>query len=395
MRKKTLLLSLFLGALSLSAQNVERDKAALMSDIEKNNTTLAALRQKAIAAKQMNGVDNALPDPSFNFSNTWGNQPGAVTSQSYSIEQELDWGTLSGLRKKTTQSANKAVDLNYLIQRQALLAEADQLIVELTYYNALCKELALREERAVHLKELYQKKYDAGDADQLELNKVRLNHTSTLAELRKAKADRDALKEDLQRLNGNQDFSYSHTEYANANIPPLADLIKKAETIAPQIALVTHSIELERQKLKLSKSATVPNLSLGYAGSSARNDRTNAITVGIDIPLWGNSRRKVKQQRAEVTVAEMEKKDVEMQIKSTLQRQFTNATSLIQISHQFHKDLNENEDIKILDKALDAGKLSLIDYLNEITFYYSAHTQALEAEKDAQLAISELWNIFR
>ena len=395
MRKNTIVLFLFASALSISAQNVDKDKASLMSEIVQNNTTLAAFRQKANAAKQMNGVDNALPDPSFNFSNTWGNQPGTITSQSYSIEQELDWGTLSGQRRKTTKSTNKAVDLNYLVQRQTILAEADRLIVELTYYNALCDELAMREERAANLKLLYQKKYEAGDADKLELNKVKLSHTATIAELRKAKADRDAVKEDLQRLNGNQAIIYNHSRYAKTVIPPLAELIKKAETIAPQIALVTQSIEVEQQKLKLNKSAAIPNLTVGYAGSSARKVRTNAVTIGIDIPLWGNSRKKVSQQRAEIAVAEMEKNDVETQIKATLQRQFANATSLEQISNQFHKELNENEDIIILDKALDAGKLSLIEYLNEITFYYSAHTQALEAERDAQLAISDLWTIFR
>lgn len=394
MRKNSLLL-LLLCILPLSAQNVEKEKSTLLAEIEKNNTTLAALRQKVIADKETNNLDKALPDPSFDFSNTWGNQPQSVTSQSYSIEQELDWGTLSGLRNKTRKSENKIVDFNYLLARQSLLAEADQLIVQLTYSNALCEELSMREERSANLKYLYEKKFSAGDADQLELNKVRLSYTSSVAELRQAKAERDEILENLQRLNGNHPINYLHTDYASNQLPTLGTLLQRAEIQAPQLAIASSTIEREHRRLKLSKTEGLPNLNIGYAGSTAKGDNTNAITIGFDIPLWGNNRRKVKQQRAALTLAEMEKKDVEIQIKATLNRRYNNAYSLVQIAEQFRKELTVNEDISILDQALEAGKLSLIDYLNEISFYYSARTQALEAERDSQLAISEVWNMFR
>ena len=395
MKNNSIILLLLLGSMSLSAQNVDNDKAALMSEIEKNNTTLAALRQKVIADKQLNGIDNVLPDPSFNFSNTWSNQPGSVTAQGYSIEQELDWGTISGRRSKTTKSANREVDLKYLAERQTLLAEADLLIIELIYYNALCEELSIRKERASLLRDLFTKKFAAGDADRLELNKVKLNYTATMADLRKAKADRDAISDDLQRLNGNKPFVFKNTKYTSTALPPLSELMIMAEKNAPQIALVNNAIELEQQRLKLSQSEGIPNLTVGYAGSSAKHERTNALTVGFDIPLWGNSRRKVKQQRAAIAVAELEKTDVVTKIKSTLKKQYANAISLKEISEQFNKELNENEDIDILNKALNTGKLSLIEYLNEITFYYNAHDRALEAERDVQISFSNMWKIFR
>lgn len=111
--------------------------------------------------------------------------------------------------------------------------------------------------------------------------------------------------------------------------------------------------------------------------------------------MWGNSRRKVKQQKAALRQAEYEKKDVEAQVKANLSRQCTNSTSLCLVAEQFRKELTSNEDISILDKALNTGELSLIDYLNEVAFYYAAHTQALESERDSQLAVSDLWSIFR
>ena len=394
MRKNSILVLLFC-ALPLSAQNVEKDKAALMAEIERNNTTLATLRQKVVAEKQKNAVDNGLPNPSFDFSNTWGNQPQDVPTQNYSVEQEFDWGTITGQRKRTTKSANKVVDLNYQIERQTLLAEAELLIVELTYNNALCEEIRMREERAAELKDLYEKKFKAGDADQLELNKVRLNHTSIVAELRKAIADGEAVKENLKRLNGNKDFKYEYSSYANKALPTLAALQNQAKTLAPQMLILNSNIDLETQRLKVSKSEAFPNLKLGYAGSNAKDIRTNALTIGIDLPLWGNDRRRMKQQKAELAVAKLEKQDMETQINATLTRQYKNAISLYQISEQLKKELQINEDITILDKALSAGKLSLIEYLNEIMFYYDTRTQSIEAERNAQIAIASVWDIFR
>ena len=41
-------------------------------------------------------------------------------------------------------------------------------------------------------------------------------------------------------------------------------------------------------------------------------------------------------------------------------------------------------------RSLEAGQLSLLDYLLEQSFYYSARTALLDAERDAQLALSQL-----
>ena len=94
--KHLILFSLFFATVAAYAQNdCEQEKKALLQEIEHNNTTLAALRQKAVATKKQNEVGTALPDPKIGFANTWGNQPTTVTKQNVSIEQELDWGTLA------------------------------------------------------------------------------------------------------------------------------------------------------------------------------------------------------------------------------------------------------------------------------------------------------------
>jgi hypothetical protein len=44
----------------------------------------------------------------------------------------------------------------------------------------------------------------------------------------------------------------------------------------------------------------------------------------------------------------------------------------------------------LLRKALDAGEISLLDYLLEVGFYYDAFYKMLEIERDYALAVAEL-----
>ena len=57
-----------------------------------------------------------------------------------------------------------------------------------------------------------------------------------------------------------------------------------------------------------------------------------------------------------------------------------------QLAHSLQQLNNDN----LLRRSLILGQMSLLDYLLEISFYYTARTAQLEAERDAQLALSAL-----
>ena len=394
MKIKCLLL-LFLTTWSAMGQPQTEGPEKILSEIEKNNTTLAALRQKVVTEQKANEMSKALPDPRVGFSNSWGNQPNSVNKQNFSVEQELDWGTVSGLRNKTIEANKSVVEFDYLIERQKILAEADQYLIELIYYNALYEEYAQRVQRAEDLKDLYAKKLKIGDANQLEVNKVKLNAVSNRAEFKKIAVKKEEILDELKRLNGNIPIVCELKQNNCQVLPTLSDLMKQIETMSPILQKSKKQIEAGKKELQLNKLEGLPNLSIGYVGEIARGDNTNGFSIGMNIPIWGNSRRKINYQKTVVTLAEMEKKDMELQITATIQKQYAAANHLTQIAKEFRQELSQNEDLSLLDKALNQGQISLIDYINEITFYYTAREQALEAERDSQMAISELKNMLR
>jgi hypothetical protein len=56
----------------------------------------------------------------------------------------------------------------------------------------------------------------------------------------------------------------------------------------------------------------------------------------------------------------------------------------------YRKSLETANSSDLLKKALDAGEISLLDYILEIGLYYDTVNQALEAERDYQMAYAEL-----
>lgn len=393
--KIQLISALLWMALPVLAQVPDNPRQSLLEEIEKNNTQLIALRAQMEVEVAQNRVGNALADPKVGFSYAWGNREGMPDKKAVSVEQDLDWATLTGQRRTATRLKNERAHFTYRLQRQQLLAQADQLLIGLTYDNALCQEMQGRMERAQRLKDLYELKFANGEANQIELNKVKLNYTAAVADYRRATAQQQKTRDELKKMNGNRALTFAQHEFAAVTLPAYATLEEEALARAPQIQQAQRAVAEQTKELKIARSEGMPTLSVGYSGEFVGGENYNGLNVGVSIPLWGNSRRKVKMQKASVVASQLDQQDATLQVRATLSQQYEQALQLLQVAAQFKAEITENEDIALLDKALAAGQLSLIDYLNELNFYNEAHEQALETDRDSQLAVSELLSIFR
>ena len=107
------------------------------------------------------------------------------------------------------------------------------------------------------------------------------------------------------------------------------------------------------------------------------------------VSRWENKNR-VKQAKAAVRAAESREADSKQQFYSNLQIQFNRAIGLQNTAQAYRKSLFTANSTDLLKKALDAGEISLLDYMVEIGLYYETVNQALQAEMDYQKAFAEL-----
>ena len=107
----------------------------------------------------------------------------------------------------------------------------------------------------------------------------------------------------------------------------------------------------------------------------------SGVTVGMSIPLWEN-KNKIKLATAQQQVALEIANDTKLQSYNRLKGEFEKAKNLQKTLISYQEALQSVNSSELLKKALDAGELSLIEYMMELTLYYETNDKFLSIEKD-------------
>lgn len=380
------MLVLFAG-ITLNAQN---NINPVLSSIEENNTTLKALREQAEADKLQNKTGIFLDDPEVGFNYLWGSPTDIGNRTDFSVSQTFDIPTITGMKSRLANGKNNLVEWQYKADRMNILLEAKQYCIELVYYNSLLKELYLRLEHAQTIAKGYKDRMDRGDVSILEYNKVNLNLSTIQGEISRMEVEREALFAQLKRLNGGIEVVFNDSDYGNRELPLNFDeWYVQAEDKNPILAYVRNEIEVSQKQVSLSKAMNLPKFTAGYMSEKVVGQRYQGVSLGISIPLWSN-KNQVKQAKAAVAAAQSREADTKQQFYSQLQIQYSKAMGLKTTADKYRQSLANVNNTILLKKALDAGEISLLDYMVEMGLYYDNVNQTLAAERDYQLAFAEL-----
>ncbi|MDR2765228.1 MAG: TolC family protein [Tannerella sp.] len=385
--KKILFLLAVWTSFSLAAQdNIDR----VLSSVEANNTTLKALREGLEAQKLENRTGIFLENPELGFNYLWGT-PGSIGNRTdVNVSQKFDIPTLSGLKSRVADGQNQLAELQYLSGRMDILLEAKQNCLDLIYFNALKKETEKRFGHAGTIAEAYDKKLKQGDVNRLEYNKAQLNLSAAEGEMARIGIERNALLSELKKFNGGQDIALDDVRFDDVSFPlDFEAWYAQAEQRNPVLAYVRQEVEVGRKRVSLSKAMGLPSFSGGYLSEKVAGEHFQGITFGVSIPLWENKNR-VRQAKAAVRAAEMRSEDAKQQLYSRLQILYNRAAGLKLTAEKYRKSLDSLNNTELLGKALDAGEISLLEYIVEMGLLYETVNKTLEAERDFNKAYAEL-----
>ena len=99
----------------------------------------------------------------------------------------------------------------------------------------------------------------------------------------------------------------------------------------------------------------------------------------------------MRRRKAELLATQLNLADIQQQAGASQLQLSQTTRRLLQVADELHQGLLATQNTQLLQRALQAGQISLLDYLLECSFYYSARTAWLEAERDAYLAAAELY----
>ena len=372
---------------SLASFLMAQDSVAeLLERVEENNMTLLALRAESDAQKLGNHAEMRLSDPEIGFNYLWGNSTGIGARKDVSVAQEFDVATLTGLKGRVAKQMDELVDWRYRTERMNVLLEAKLAYMDMVCCNALHKLLSERVEQAQSLARLQQKRLDAGEGNMLELGNARLALAKAEAELMALEAEQGVVQGKLEQLNGGHEVAISATEYAEATLPAdFAEWFALAESRNPMLAIQRQSVEVNKAELALRRTQALPSLSAGYMGEFTRAERFQGLMLGMTVPLWTNKAR-VRQAKTALNAARMRQADERLQQFTQLENLYKQARLLKKSVDRCRATVASADNIALLQKALDEGGLSVMDYLVQVGVCYDALAQVIQLERDYQKA---------
>lgn len=382
MKKKIIILYLISCTVSLSAQQ------NILQEVEQNNTVLSALRHQTEADKTENKTGLYPENPEVEFGYLWGNSDETRTD--WSVSQSLDFPTAYHHKKKFSDLQNRQLDLQYQIERKDILLEASTLCIQLIYWNALSDKLEEQLKLTQQVADSYRKKYEAGDASLLDLNKAQYDLTDALKEYRNAVTEREFVQSELTRLNGGISFQLTTKTFPRFALPlHFESWYEERKEKNQLLKFYRQSVHLSRENEKLQRSLNLPKIKAGYMSEKVTSEHFQGVTVGISVPLWENKNTVKKIKAQTLANQEMEKNETLKDYHQTLAL-YKKVQNLQQTVSDIKKQQEEDKTVSLLKKSLDLGEISLIDFILELGIYYDMQQSMLEMERDLHLAASEL-----
>ena len=315
MRKNIILaLSLFFsGTLLFAQQNSEEQIRNALSEIETNNTTLKALKLETDATILDNKSGLNLADPEVGFNYLWGSPSDIGKRKDFSVTQSFDFPTLLGYRSDVARQQNMLAEVEYSRGRIELILEAQKLIIELISYNSLLDELNIRYGYADKIVEAYQKGFDLGETNVLDLNKAKMEIIKIRNDVKRIDTEREIVNNTLKTLNGGVPVEITATSFDPVMLPQDFDTwYMTAQATSPVLEYVRANLELTKEEVKYNKSLWAPTITAGYMSEDIVGEKFQGITLGVSVPLWSN-KNKIKQAKAAVRAAESAEYDAKLQ----------------------------------------------------------------------------------
>ncbi len=387
--KQTIILSLVTMVLSInliSQGNIED----VIGEIEKNNTMLAALRNNVEAEKLLNKTGIYLQNPEFEFHYLWNNPSVIGNRTDISIKQSFDFPSAYKYRNQISDIKNTQAGLEYRKQVKMILLQARLVCIDLVYNNALKSELSNRLAHAQIIAESYRRKLDIGEGNILDHNKAQLNLLNIRKELESIEIESTNLLSEIISYNGGVNINLTDSVFQTAEVPSdFEEWYLIAEQKNPVLNWLQQEIEKGQKQEKFSRAMSLPKFQAGYMSESVVGDQFQGITVGLSIPLWEN-KNTVKYAKANAIAYESITYDNKIQLYNQLKALHTKAIGLQTSVVDYRLSLTSFDHSDLLEKALDKGEITLINYILELSIYYQSRDNLLILERDLNSTLAEL-----
>ena len=262
----------------------------VLKQVAANNLTLQSLAHDCQADVLEIKAGNALAGPSVEYSPFFTKAYSGVAESELVVSQEIDFPTKYAARNKQAQMQQTVGDQLLAKQRRDILLQAQLVCIDLIRLNQTLTMLRERLANSETLLQMYEKRMEAGDANALELNKVKLDCMEVRTLVSETQGERTALMQQLRQLNGGKPLDVTDTELPDY---PQITNFEEYRTLAlaadADVAVAQTALRAADMNLKVQKNEWLPSISFGYRRNTEQGEGINGFQVGVSFPLYSNS----------------------------------------------------------------------------------------------------------
>lgn len=361
----------------------------VLKQVASNNLTLQALAHDNQADVLDIKASNSIGGPSVEYSPFFTKGYSGVAESELVVSQEIDFPTKYAARNKQAKMQNIVGEQLLIKQRRDILLQAQLLCIDLIRLNQTLSMLHERLANSETLLQMYQKRMDAGDANALELNKVKLDCMEVRTLVNEAQGERTSLLQQLRQLNGGKPIDVIDTvlpEYPQiTNFESYRALALASDA---DVAVAQTALRAADMNLKLQKNEWLPNISFGYRRNTEQGEGINGFLVGVSFPLYSNSNN-VKAARQRRVSAELQVMQAQNEAEASMRTNYEQLQGLQQvIDHSDVKLLQES--LTLFAKALQHGEITALVYYVEINSIYEKLQRHIDLHCQSVKLLAEL-----
>lgn len=374
-----------------NSQNLIGD---LAEEILGNNTELTATHQRNEAERAALKSNNNLSDPEIELGHQWG-QGGIGTKWNVGISQSFEWPGVYSARREANEATSRSFDLLNQSKAVEIKQTAMDLLVDIYYGQKKIELLKGILGRIDSLTSVCRKGVATGDISRLDLNKLKIERITAAGRLSEATSSYSASVSELTGLNGGKSTDgiiERLSAYTPSTLHPIDKYLHSAQTNAPAIQYASALEKVEAANEKVLKRSRIPGFSFGVSHEYEMGEHFNGITLGLTLPIFSNRHKQAEIESRRIAI-QSERYNAENSTTSEIRTAYGQIQDLDRLIGQYREVLSDSENLRLLDVALKAQHITMLDYLMEYNYFTDAETQLIETcrQRDRLMNVLQRW----
>ena len=362
----------------------------VLETIESNNKDIQA-GSKYVESKTYEYKLNNLPDgPELSYGYFPDNSTVSGIKEVFEVSQSFQMPCFYRNQSAYSKLMINQEELSQQVLRQDVLSEAKSLLIDYIY---LMKQISVIDKRLKFAEDIYNAylvRLEVGDANALEINKAKLHLLQVQKQEKNYRNDILTVKEKLNNFNGGNNLKIDFNDYPNTELTELDSLLFEKMTGDPELLLNQKVVEASEKRVKVVKNLQLPKFSLGYGSETVADEKFKGLIVGLSVPLW-SSKNRMQQVKFESEFYNLSNISIREKRITEAKIQLETVKSLKENLESYETVLNSVNNEDLLNKSLEFGEISVIEFFTEMFYFYETYDDYLEIEKEYHHAFAELY----